>query len=167
MTSPIDLPQMPELPAPVTPERLADVLAELKYPMTRNEQGALVGRTTAATVEVSFPDERNQVLLFRGTRIGTLPSDRIADVELFANNWHRERLWPTVVVLDGPEGVVVQAHVGVDVVQGLTETQLRENARIGVGTLHQVMTALAEQLDDAREPGLGEGPGPQTGPVDG
>lgn len=143
MTSPTDLPGMPPVPAPLTFQRLAATLGEGWEPDV--EAATLRRRVGAAAVAASLLTTEGVVLLCSATRIGPeIPLSRRRDVETFVNDWHRERIWPTVVLDAGPTEVVVQTRVAVDASAGLTDTQLGEYLRIGVGTAQQCFAALTE-----------------------
>lgn len=143
MTSPTDLPGLPPVPAAMTFERLLAVLGQGWQ--VDPEAATAKRRWGSAEVTVSVPATEGVVVLFSGTRVGPeIPLARQRDVETFVNDWHRERIWPTVVVGAGPTEVTVQTHVAVDATEGLTDAQLGEYLRIGFGTAQQCFTALEE-----------------------
>lgn len=157
MSSPTDLPGMPEIPSPVTFERLVALVDGGSWKVDHEEQ-IMRRRWQRAEVAVSLPTGDGVVVMFTGTRIGEeIPVARLSEVQAFVNDWHRERIWPTVVLGTTATGVVVQTHVGVDATAGLTDAQLREYLRIGVGTTHQCVQAL----DDA--PDVGGSADPERG----
>ncbi len=149
MTSPADLPSFAEIPGEVTVDRVGALLSSRGFVPT--QEGTFRGQTDTADVEVTMPPADGVVVLFRGTRRGEpFAPGRLRDLEAFVNDWHREHVWPTVVLATGERGVAVHAHVGVDATAGLTQAQLVEYVRIGVGTIEQCFGRLSEW------PGLAE-----------
>lgn len=146
-SDPTDLPAMPEIPSPVTFERLVGLVDGGSWTVDADEK-TFLRRWQRAQVVISLPPGDGVVLMFTGTRLGDdIPLSRLGEVQAFVNDWHRERIWPTVVLGTTPTAVVVQTHVGVDATAGLTDSQLHEYLRIGIGTTHQCVQALADAPD--------------------
>lgn len=144
MTSPTDLPGMPPIPSPVTLERLVAMLGEQDWEVDR-EATTMRRRWERAEVVISLPRSEGSVVLFAGTRRGpAIPLGRHGDLQTFVNDWHRERIWPVVVLEAAATEVVVRSHVAVDATAGLTDAQLSEYVRIGIGTTHQCFSAMEE-----------------------
>lgn len=154
MTSPTDLPGLPEVPYPVTFARLVAMLGDQGF-RTDDSGSTLRRRSDEAEIAISIPAGDAPVLVVRGNRVGApIPTARLHDLEAFVNDWHRERIWPTMVLTRADDQVAVHGHVGIDATAGLTDIQLREYLRIGIGTMYQCFRALADA------PGVGSGESP-------
>jgi Putative bacterial sensory transduction regulator len=141
-SSPSDLPAPPEVPRPVTFERLAALLAPDGYTVDADNR-VLRRRWPHAEIVVSLPPGDSAVLLVGATRSGPpFPHARQLDLEEFVNDWHRDRIWPTLVLGASDAGLTLYARIGVDTAAGLTDAQLREYLRVGVGTTKQCFGAL-------------------------
>lgn len=141
-SGPADLPELPELPRALTFERLQALLQPQGYAADA-DGSALRKRFSHAEIAVSLPAGDGSVLLVGAVRTGTpIRHERQADLEAFVNDWHRERIWPTLVLGAVEAGLTLHAHVGVDTTAGLTDAQLGEYVRIGVGTTAQCFGTL-------------------------
>ena len=162
MSSPTDLPGVPdepEVPTPVTLDRVLGHIDAQAYDVDREHQ-RISRRWSELEITVALSTGEGSALVIRGTRLGEpIPLERTGDVVAFVNDWHRERIWPVIVLARGEDQLQVHAHLGVDVGAGLTQAQLRESLRLGVGTIRQCFQALAQA------PGLATGPSadPETG----
>lgn len=143
MTSPTDLPGTPDIPIPVTLARLGALLQPDGWVLDTSG-GVLRRRWPHMEISLTLREGDGLLMLFQGTGTGEgIPLDRARAVEAFVNDWHRDRIWPTIVVTT-TETVRVHTHVGIDATAGFTATQLGDNMRIGIGTTHQCFAALAE-----------------------
>ena len=143
MSSPGDIPELPAIPAAVTFERLQGMLHADGY--TTADGTSLRKRFPHAEIAVSLPAGNASVLLVGAVRTGPpIPHERQADMEAFVNDWHRERIWPTLVLGSVDAGLTLHAFVSVDVAAGLTDAQLGEYLRIGVGTTAQCFGTLED-----------------------
>lgn len=146
-TSPTDIPGPPEVPTPVTFERLVAMLAPDGYAVDADDR-VLRRAWPHAEITVSLPPGDSAVMLVGATRPGPpIPHARRLDLEEFVNDWHRDRIWPTLVLGTSDGGLTLHARVGVDTAAGLTDAQLREYLRVGVGTTKQCFGALDEPQD--------------------
>lgn len=141
-SGPADLPELPELPAAVTLERLQSLLRPDGF-VPDPDGSALRKRFSHAEIAVSLPAGDGSVLLVGAVRTGApIGHERQADMEAFVNDWHRERIWPTLVLGAVEAGLTLHAHVGADATAGLTDAQIGEYVRIGVGTTAQCFGTL-------------------------
>lgn len=150
MSSPTDLPGAPDIPTPVTLTRVQRLLAADGWTLTvaagaDPESGRLVRRWPHLEIAVTVRQAEGLLLLFRGRPIGAeIPLGRERAVEEFITDWHRDRIWPVVMMTTTDRSIQVQTHVGVDATAGLTASQLDDVLRVGIGTTHQCFTTLAE-----------------------
>lgn len=142
MSDPTDLPSLPAIPEPVTFDRLRALLEPEGYAV--EEAGpSLRRRFPHAEVAVSLPAGEAPVMLVGAVRIGPpIPLASRPDMEAFVNDWHRERIWPVVVLGEAEAGLTLHTHVGVDTAVGLTDAQLIEYVRVGVGTAEQCFATI-------------------------
>lgn len=146
MTSPADLPTGPELPAPLTLERIQAYTASREWTVTPGEK-SVRGRWGNADVEVSLNVGKLTVFQFRGVWVDRVPLAREADVATFANDWHRDRIWPTLHWRVAEDHLVVVGVVGWNLSAGVTDTQLAESFKVGIATITQSFHQLRAALD--------------------
>jgi len=163
MTSPTDLPGAPDLPTPVTLARVQRLLAADGWTHEADSE-RLTRRWPHLEIDVTVRRRDGLLLLFRGRPVGAeIPIARTRAVESFITDWHRDRIWPVVVMTSTTEAIQVQTHVGVDATAGLTASQLDDVLRVGIGTTHQCFTTLGEV---GLLPGTPGPEGPPDGPKD-
>lgn len=152
MTSPADLPQGPDFPAPVTFERVVTIAGE-GYAV---DGARLRRRWQEAEMRVWVPDGEQPMLLFRTTRLAPpLPVDRRGAAGAFINDWHRDRLWPTVIVTGAKDGLQILTQLAVDTGAGLTDDQLRTYLHLAEATMRQATVAFEESMGLRRPPSAG------------
>lgn len=144
MSSPTDLPGVPDMPTPVTLARVAALLQPDGWTLDA-ERASLRRRWPHLEIALTVRESEGMLMLIRGAHTGTtIPLDRAHAVEAFVNDWHRDRIWPVIVHTSTDDTIQVHTHVGVDATAGLTATQLDDYLRIGIGTTHQCFATLGE-----------------------
>jgi hypothetical protein len=155
MTDPAALPSASDLPQGVAITRIANLLVRDGWTL-EGETGTLRRRWPQLEIAITMQRSDGLLLLFRGSRLGDpIPLARRQGLEAFANDWHRSRIWPTIVVTTTESDVVAQTHVGIDVTAGLTTAQLDDYLRIGIGTTQQFFQTLRESPILQGPPGAG------------
>lgn len=145
MTDPAALPGLPEIPTPVTVERLQRLLAADGWSLDA-DGSQLLRRWPHLQIGLTLRENEGALMLFRARPIGAeTPVSQLGAAESFVADWHRDRIWPVVVMTTTESTLMLQTHVGFDVTAGLTSAQLDDLLRVGIGTTHQCFTALAER----------------------
>ncbi|MFV0254428.1 MAG: YbjN domain-containing protein [Beutenbergiaceae bacterium] len=156
MSSPSDIPALPAIPAPVTFERVAACLPP-QGSVADGEKQRIFRRWDQTVMSIWVSQGEATMLLFHATQPNrTFPLDRAAAIAAFANNWHRDRLWPTIVVVTTPEHAAMHTQLAIDIGAGLTDDQLRGQLQLVEVTIRQAMTAFNEAFEPPS-------PDPQSG----
>ncbi|MFV0427515.1 MAG: YbjN domain-containing protein [Beutenbergiaceae bacterium] len=141
MTSPSDIPQIPAFPTPVTFDRLLTLAREQGFLVNDREQ-RFAQRWDQTVLRIWIPENR-ELLLCHATQPGVmLPASRRTSMLAFANDWHRDRLWPMVVVADTEQGLQMHAQMAIDIGAGMTDDQLRTNLSMAQATIRQAVSAF-------------------------
>jgi hypothetical protein len=132
--------------APVTRERVADLLRAQGYAVSEVAPGVLGGSWDGNTFTIALIGEDSDVLQVRGTWHRDLEPDTLTGVALIINDWNRDRIWPKVYSQE--VGDVTRAHTELclDLSDGVTDAQLNEALACGLGTGVQFFESLGAQL---------------------
>lgn len=156
MSEPTDLPGVAPLPEPVTFARLQAHLEAANIKLTPSGENKARGRWGDNLIEISVSESKATVLQLLGLSASTVAADRETDVATFANEWHRERVWPTLIWTPTPDDALALRTVfAVDVTLGATDEQLSDYVRAGLATTSKCLAAAQEALSAAS----GETPG--------
>ncbi|HLS25531.1 MAG TPA: YbjN domain-containing protein [Beutenbergiaceae bacterium] len=156
MSDPTDLPGVSAWPAPVTYERLQQVIAAAGITVTPTESERLTARVEDNLVEISVASGKNTILRVLGLAGTTVPMEQQSALATFANNWHRERTWPTLMWTPAKDGALALRSVyTVDVTAGATDEQLSTAIKLGI-------SVTARGLGSARD-ALTKGDGSEVG----
>ncbi len=163
MSEPTDLPGVSEWPEPVTLERVAELAKGAGVTMESTENGRLRARVGENLIEVALTDDANKVLRILGLSGGTVAEDRINDLATFANNWHRERVWPTLLWTKGKDGQVnLRSVFTIDVTAGSSNSQLAMVVQTGLAASAKGLDTFRSAIAD----GITEPPPPSAPAAD-
>lgn len=110
-----------------------------------DSDGDIGGGWEFGTFWFLFYGKDDEILQVRGTWDGRLDPARLAEVERFAAEWNREKLFPKVYPRVADDGTVrVLTEHSLDYEFGVTDEQLRQHVLCGVNTGCAVFTALNE-----------------------
>lgn len=153
MSNPADIPGVSAWPEPVTYERLQTLVEAAKINVTPTDNQILRTRVGENVLEISVAVRKTTVLRVLGLSAAALPKEQQTALATFANNWHREKVWPTLLWTENTDGTLALRSVyTVDLTAGATDQQLATAIRLGV-------SASARALDSARgalQPGSSE-----------
>ncbi|MBK5249633.1 MAG: YbjN domain-containing protein [Actinomycetales bacterium] len=144
MSAPSDEPYT--VPTPVTFERLLAHLESGDVHVQPSGPAAVRGRWGENLLELSLRSSAVVVLQVKGARTEPLPESAAPALVTFANDWHREHIWPTVCWTSAGDGVEVHTVFAADVTEGASDAQLRDTFTIGIATTNQCLTALTDAL---------------------
>ena len=156
MNVPYLVPEDEVTPYPADFERVVQAVREMGYALDVIEKGRAAGAIfDAIPFLVSF-DAAGRFLSIRALWESDLPAES-AEPALFAtaDNWNREKYFPTVYTATSPEGTLgVYADFVVDTEAGLSDVQLRDAISAGISTGIAAVQYVKEAASGAR--GLGE-----------
>lgn len=145
MSNPADIPGVSAWPEPVTFERLQELVEAADINVTLTDNQILRTRVGENLVEISVATKKTTVLRVLGLSGATLTKQREGALATYANNWHREKVWPTLLWTEDSDGALsLRSVYTVDFTAGATDQQLATAIRLGV-------SATAKALDSARE----------------
>ncbi|HZK04843.1 MAG TPA: YbjN domain-containing protein [Actinomycetaceae bacterium] len=129
----------PERPSPVTPARIAAALATRGY-VTQTMGGAVTGAWDGFDVEIRLHHAEEvraggpqdgahaaapgSLLVVEAQWGHAVPGGMRSAVHLALNDWNRQQLWPTGVLVPRDEGWTATARFVADVADGLGNEQL-------------------------------------------
>ncbi|MGC0251076.1 YbjN domain-containing protein [Pseudactinotalea sp. Z1748] len=157
MIDPTDLPGVGDWPAPVTVERLHRMVESAGVTVTPAENQILRARVGDNLVEISVAAGKATVLRVLGLASTTLPKDAESALATYANNWHREKVWPTLLWTTNAEGnLALRSVYTVDFTAGATDQQLTTAVRLGLSATAKGLDSALEALrNGTTEPELG------------
>ena len=156
MNVPYVVPEDEVTPYPADFERVVDAVREMGYALDVIEKGRAAGAIfDEIPFLVSF-DTAGRFLSIRALWESELPAES-AEPALFAtaDNWNREKYFPTVYTATSAEGTLgVYADFVVDTEAGLSDVQLRDAISSGISTGIAAIQYVKESASEAL--GLGE-----------
>lgn len=157
MSDPTDLPGVSEWPEPVTLERVRVLVETSGVTATPTEKDALRVRFAHGVIEISVATTRTTVLRVLGLASSSIPREQETDLATFVNNWHRERVWPTLLWTSTDAGALALRSVfAMDVTAGATNQQLATAVQLGLSASSKGLEAAREALQKGTtEPDLG------------
>lgn len=143
--------EMPGALAPLTRERVVDFMNREDYRFRLDDDGdSVFGIWDGNGFYFMLLGEKKEIMQVRGKWTGRLPQERARDVLLAVNEWNRERIWPKVYTAVDDEGMVgVFVETSTDLEHGVTDDQLSQLLRCGLGTGFQVFDHFRETFPDA------------------
>lgn len=151
MNVPYLVPEDEVTPYPADFERVVQAVREMGYALDVIEKGHAAGAIfDAIPFLVSF-DAAGRFLSIRALWESDLPAES-AEPALFAtaDNWNREKYFPTVYTATSPEGTLgVYADFVVDTKPGLSNDQLRDVIASGISTGIAAMQYVKESATEA------------------
>lgn len=142
----------PETTSPFCLERVEQILEDLGYEVVKQVED---GHVTLVGVWDSFPFAIEELesfprwLLVAGEWDNQAPASQRADIAACANDWNRDKFFPTVCVLDEDEGVAVRASYLVDLSAGVTDTQLRVHLERALSSCTQALAQVGPLMPEA------------------
>ena len=150
MNVPYVVPEDEVTPYPADFERVVDAVREMGYALDVIEKGRAAGAIfDEIPFLVSF-DAAGRFLSIRALWESDLPAES-AEPALFAtaDNWNREKYFPTVYTATTPDGTLgVYADFVVDTEPGLSNDQLRDAIASGISTGIAAMQYVKESATE-------------------
>lgn len=128
--------------APLTIDRVAQVLSQRGFSFSTDEDGDITGIWDGHRFWLMVTGEQSDVLQVRGVWNRTLAPDRRAAVRLAVNDWNRDRLWPKVFYRSEDEDLLVYAEHSIDLEPGVNDAQLDQTIACGLLTGVQLFSEL-------------------------
>lgn len=157
MSDPTDLPGVSAWPEPVTFERLQEAVAALGLTLTPTTSQRLSTRIEDNVIEMSVATGKTTVVRVLGLSATRVPAEQEAALATFANNWHRERTWPTLLWTPTEEGnLALRSVYTIDFTAGATDQQLSTAVRVGISASTKGLNSARDALQKGTtEPELG------------
>ncbi|TDE90792.1 YbjN domain-containing protein [Occultella glacieicola] len=142
MSSPADLPAS-DWPYPISIGRLRAFAQAQGFAVTPVGRNGLRGVWGAYPFELAIRVGEVSVLQVRGSFAHPITAARESDLIGFANDWHREHIWPTVFwSSDAEDRLTVRTLYVADFSGGATDEQFAEAVNLGLATSGQCLRAL-------------------------
>jgi hypothetical protein len=139
----------PELPSPLTAQRVADDLARRGYRFRTDDDGDITGTWDGNRFWFLRLGEDAEILQVRGRWSGSVPEQARGAVLQACNDWNRERLWPKVYARHEDDTIALYGEVSVDLEHGVTDDQIAETLSCGLVATSQFFASLASLGDPA------------------
>ena len=156
LPGPYPVPKDSITPYKVTFDRLMRTLSELQFQADVLAENRAAGAVFDGVPFLLSMDSSERFLSIRALWESDLPAES-AEPALFAtaDNWNREKYFPTVYTATSPEGTLgVYADFVVDTEAGLSDVQLRDAISSGISTGIAAIQYVKESASEAL--GLGE-----------
>lgn len=136
----------------LTLERIESMLAsEMSYRIRREEdQGhaTLMGNWDGFPFIIEIPAEHDGWLLVSGDWAEPGPEGQRDELASAVNDWNRDRFFPTVAIVDGPDGPFVRAIYITDLRSGITDDQLRLHLDTALASCTQALRTVGPLLPE-------------------
>ncbi|WP_026426782.1 YbjN domain-containing protein [Actinomyces slackii] len=141
-----------EAPLPLDLDRIETMLTgPMGYAVRQHsEEGhsCLLGTWDEFPFVIEIPQGHEGWLLVSGDWQEPAPASQRDEIASSANDWNRDKFFPTVGVLDGPMGPRVRATYMVDLNSGITDTQLRLHLNTALSSCTQALSAVGPLLPE-------------------
>lgn len=145
MSEPTDLPGAAPLPEPVTFDRLTAQLDAAELNLTPSGENKLRGRWQENIIEFVLNTAKTSIMQLQGLSAVQVAAEREVAVATFANDWHRDRIWPTVLWTPTSRGTLALRTIyAADVTGGATAEQLQDIVRLGLSATAKCLSSLEE-----------------------
>lgn len=133
--------------APISRDRLVSLFEAQEWKYFIDNEGDLGGNWDANLFYFMIRGTDDQVLHIQSMWHITPDIERLEEVRLFLDTWHRDRLWPKCFHRITDAGRIrVFAEHNVDFEHGATDDQLFDQVQCGLSTTLQFYAALESEL---------------------
>ncbi|SPT54073.1 Uncharacterised protein [Actinomyces bovis] len=137
----------PEIPTPLTVERIAALFKERGYVFFIDSDGDLGGTWEDATFYFLLHGENKEVLHIRAQYPGTVDAAYLEKVREVMETSHRSRPWPKAFYRIDDEGDIrVYASHTVDYEHGVTDAQILQHVDCAISAILRLFESLNESL---------------------
>lgn len=138
----------PERTEPVTAQRLLAVLAARGYQVRAEPDGAWFGVWDDVPFRLSLGGAGGGLLAVVGSWPRHVPESLRPALSQVVNDWNRDALWPTVLLVEDEDGLTVRTAVVTDLSVGATDAQMAEALETGLAAGVQMLAALTGALPE-------------------
>ncbi|MPV87057.1 hypothetical protein GB882_00135, partial [Georgenia ruanii] len=138
--------------SPVTAARLLEIITDRGYHVRTEPDGSLTGVWDGYQFHIRLAGEEQDFLSVRGLWGRLVPEELRGAVAQAANDWNRDKIWPTVFTAPTPDGVGVRTEIMADVGAGATDRQLLDIIEGGLSAGVQFFQALGRSMPPIEEP---------------
>ncbi|GGO99209.1 YbjN domain-containing protein [Actinomyces gaoshouyii] len=136
----------------LTLERIESMLAsEMSYRIRREEDrghATLMGNWDSFPFIIEIPAEHDGWLLVSGDWAEPGPEGQRDELASAVNDWNRDHFFPTVAIVDGPEGPFIRAIYITDLRSGITDDQLRLHLDTALASCTQALRTVGPLLPE-------------------
>lgn len=136
----------------LTLNRVQDMITgPMGYAVRRHiEEGhpCLLGSWDDFPFVIEIPQGHEGWLLVSGDWQDPAPASQRDEVAASANDWNRDKFFPTVGIIDGPMGPRVRATYMMDMSSGVTDDQLRLHLNTALSACTQALSAVGPLLPE-------------------
>lgn len=136
----------PARTAPVTRDRVLAVLADFGYEVREEPGGGFFGLWDDVPFRITLGGGSGGLLAVVGSWPGHVPESFRTALSQAVNDWNRDALWPTVLLVEDEEGLTVRTAVVTDLSAGATDDQIAEAVETGLAAGVQLVEALADAV---------------------
>ena len=136
----------------LTLERVESMLAsEMSYRIRHEEDeghATLMGNWDGFPFIIEIPAEHDGWLLVSGDWAEPGSEGQRDELALAVNDWNRDRFFPTVAIVDSPEGPFIRAIYITDLRAGITDDQLRLHLDTALASCTQALRTVGPLLPE-------------------
>lgn len=138
----------PEPPrtSPVTRERVHAVITARGYQVREEPDGAFFGLWDDVPFRIGLGGGSGGLLAVVGSWPRHVPESLRTALSQAVNDWNRDALWPTVLLVEDEEGLTVRTAVVTDLTVGATDDQIAEAIETGLAAGVQMLEALTSAV---------------------
>jgi hypothetical protein len=136
----------------VTAARLLEIITDRGYHVRPEPDGSLTGVWDGYQFHIRLAGEEQDFLSVRGLWGRLVPDELQGAVAQAANDWNRDKIWPTVFTAPTPDGISVRTEIMADVGAGATDRQLLDIIEGGLSAGVQFFQALGRSMPPIEEP---------------
>lgn len=139
----------PEVPSPLTADRLVSWFARQGYSYFVDDDGDVGGLWRGRLFHFFLFGEHQEILQVRGQWNREFAIERLTDVLEICNEWNADKIWPKAYVRVRDDGMVhVTCEVATDLEHGVSEPQLGQLLRCGLSAASVFFDTLDQLYPD-------------------
>ena len=133
---------------PVTQDRIAALFDREEWHYKIDDDGDLMGWWDANPYYFILAGENKEILQIVGYLDQSIGQEHLSELRVFIEDWHRDHYWPKAYFLTDPETgeLRLSASVPIDDEFGVTDAQLFQHVKCGLGTIGQIFDAAVEHF---------------------
>lgn len=132
---------------PLSQERLIEIFDKEGWVYNIDDDGDLGGRWGDGIFYFLVHGSKNEIFQVMGRWMRPVPEDRLEELKVFIEDWHREHFWPKCFHVVDKDGLVkVNSEFEIDLEFGASTKQLAQHVHCALGTSMQFFNAVSEHF---------------------